>query len=104
MPNGFAAKAMRRTMAFVPGSIRTTRARRRSELQTEPAADSTMPDWLPTRTVAIGLTRVAADATVVPTTAASRSAPTAIPYFDPANLRAIGTTTTLYHIFRTRLQ
>src|SRR5438132_13596653 len=96
MPNGRAANGMRRTTAFVPGSIRTTRARRRSELQIEPAADSTMPDSPPTRIVAIGLTRVAADATVVPITAASRSARTATPYFAPAYLRAIGPTTTVY--------
>lgn len=36
-----------------------------------------MPDWLPTRIVAIGLTRVAADATVVPIATASERAPTA---------------------------
>ena len=44
----------------------------------EPAADSTIPDSEPTRIVAIGSTRAAADATVVPTTPASTRAPPAI--------------------------
>ncbi len=52
MPNGRDANGIFLTTAFVPGLIRTTRARTRSDVQTEPAAEMTMPDCGPTETFA----------------------------------------------------
>src|SRR6266498_5536073 len=72
MPNGRVANGIRRTTAFEPGLIRTSRASTRSEVQTEPPAERTIPDWAPTWTFAIGASGAgAADAQATATPAAS---------------------------------
>src|SRR5262245_61917018 len=79
MPNGRVAKGTRRTTLFVRGSIRTTRARTRSVVQTEPAAESPVPDCGPTETLAMGAT--GAGAAEAQTANAAASAPDARQYF-----------------------
>src|ERR1043165_2393414 len=73
MPNGRVANAIRFDTAFVAGSTRTTRPRTRSDVQTEPAAESTIPDSAPTGTFAIGVTGAAAPQTAATPAAAATS-------------------------------
>jgi len=66
----------RRVIAFEAGSIRTTRAAIRSDVQTEPAAESTRPDEIPTLTLATGSGAAEAEAI---TASAARPARGSVP-------------------------
>src|SRR6185503_2612533 len=59
---------MRRATPFVAGSMRTTRGEMRSLVHTDPAAESTRPEEMPTRTFTTG--SGAADADAITATAA----------------------------------
>ena len=76
-PNGRVENAMRRETALVAGSIRMTRPESRSDVQTEAAADSTIPDCAPTGIFAIGSTLGDAEAIAAATAAAPSAAASA---------------------------
>jgi hypothetical protein len=95
IPKGLVEKEILRVTLFEPGSMRTTFPSTKSVVQTEPAAETTIPELAPTSIFTAS--SPAADAHVAATTAQSR--PSRSPYFPrvsipDAILQACSTTRT----------